>query len=148
MSEYSSDEDLAWGKKNIKTTPTKQPTKQPPKPAPRSAANKPAQARPGQTRPATNGTHHTNGAARQSADVGDYLGMDDYMKHMDKELATTNVGKSFIREERKVITKATSQYLSRYVIYFYMKQETFYCFPLHLVLLLFVFICQDIKFVS
>lgn len=30
-------------------------------------------------------------------DVGDYLGLGTYMKMMDKELATTEVGKSFQR---------------------------------------------------
>jgi len=37
------------------------------------------------------------GAATESDDIGSFLGMKEYMEAMDRELAKTTVGKSFIR---------------------------------------------------
>ena len=87
MSGYSSDEDLAWSQRSAKMSPTKG-----------KLITKPATS----NRSTTNASHYVQTSNKLTSDVGGYLGMDDYMKHMDKELAATDVGKSFVREERTV----------------------------------------------
>ena len=84
MSGYSSDEDIGMKpqKKSMMTTQARN----------NYQAQKPSAA--------TNGVHRP--AQQQRGDIGGYLGMDDYMKHMDKELSTTEMGKSFVKQEQSV----------------------------------------------
>jgi len=43
-------------------------------------------------------------AAKSNDDVGSFLGMKEYMDAMDRELAKTTVGKSFVRDGDEVLS--------------------------------------------
>jgi len=91
MDEYESEEELgdaypsARHKPSGKSSSTEKTTsaKSTAKPKPASSAGK-------------------QGAAKKNDDVGGFLGMQDYMSAMDRELAKTSIGKSFVQHGSSV----------------------------------------------
>jgi len=117
MDEYESEDELGDMYCSPRTQKNKKPTSSASKsqPKPQSMPSKPQSSKPpvagkpamsaskkSSTSPGTTASAKPVDTAKPDDAVGSFLGMKEYMDAMDRELAKTTVGKSFVREGDKV----------------------------------------------